>query len=107
MNPLTTLNAVRELSERALLRPAPTRLRLTKPEDRQAGSRPAVIPYEELHPLKIGGFAGTAGNNKARAPRPVREKVTHSAMKKDFMRAAVDKAEAAMERQPVVIPAGH
>lgn len=106
MTPQATLDAVRELSERATLRPAPKRLRLTRPEDLQPALKPAPIPYEELHPLQIGGSAGTAGNHRPHKPKAVTEHVTRSAMEKDWMLSALEKTEAATERRPVVIPAG-
>lgn len=117
MTPQATLDAVRELSERAMLRPAPNRLHLTKPEEVNQPLRRAPIPYEELHPPKIGGDLGTAGNNKARKPRAAdhcelcgkRPDYCYCDVKpkkNDFMKRAVEKAEATAERQPVVVPAG-
>lgn len=117
MNPQTTLDAVRELSERATIRPPPKCLPLAKPEDLRPPLKRANATYEELHPPKIGGDLGTAGNNKARKPRASdhcpgcgkRPEYCYCDVKpdeKDFMRATVEKAEAATERRPVVLPAG-
>lgn len=103
MTPQATLDAVRELSERASLRPAPTRLRLTKPEEHQPGPRRAIIAYEDKVTLKIGGWSTPHSNTKRRVPKT---HVTRTAMEKDFMQLAAEKAEAAVERRPVVIPAG-
>lgn len=69
MNPETTLNAVRELSENAMLRPATKHLRLTQPEDLQRGRpRPAPEAYEELHPPRMSGDGGTAHDHRPRPP---------------------------------------
>jgi hypothetical protein len=116
MTPQTTLNAVRELSERALLRPAPTRLHLTRPEDLRPTLKPAPVPYEELCPIRIGGSLGTAGNNRPRkhqeqhcpecGKRPQYCYCNVKPREKDFMRAALDKTAAATERRLVVLPAG-
>jgi len=117
MTPQTTLDRVRELSERAMLRPAPKRLRLTRPEDVNPPLKPAPVPFEELYPPRIGGDLGTAGNHKARrkhdaahcpdcGKRPEYCYCEVKPRKKDFMQQALEKTEAAIERQPVVIPAG-
>jgi hypothetical protein len=103
MTPQTTLEAVRELSERAMFRPSPTRLRLTKPEEQRPGPRRAVMTYEELHPPRIGTEAGRASGQQSRKPRV--EHVTRTAMEKDFMRSAIEKTEAVIVRLPLVTPA--
>jgi hypothetical protein len=92
MTPQTTLDAVRELSERAMLRPSPTRLRLTRPQERPAGPRRAIIAYEDAHLPRIGGEAGRASGQKSRKPR--NEHVTARAMEKDYMAEALAKTEA-------------
>ncbi len=69
MNAETTLNAVRELSERATLRPAAKRLRLGGPKAEASKPKRTVIPWEELHPTRMGGDPGRASAYKARKPR--------------------------------------
>lgn len=89
MNAETRLEAVREIAENAYRRPAPLQLRLAKPEELKPALPRAIIPYEELHPSRIGGEAGRASGQRSRKPR--REPVTLVAMQKDFMAAAVEK----------------
>jgi hypothetical protein len=99
MNPQTTLNAVRELSERAMLRPAPTRLRLARAADLRPGPRPATIPYEELHPprrigievpMRASGYRQRKGTVPKDAPPA----------EKDFLKLAVEKTAP----KPVILP---
>lgn len=85
MNAETTLNKVREISENAYRRPGPNKLRMENGGSKMASPRRAIIPYEELHPLRIGGRTKTL-KRKTKAPH-----VTLVAMQKDFMAAAVEK----------------
>jgi hypothetical protein len=103
MTPQTTLDAVRELSERASLRPAPTRLRLTKPGEQPPGPRRAIIAYEDAHTPRIGGWSTPHSVTKRRVPKV---HVTKAAMEKDWMASAFDKTEAKIARLPFVTPAG-
>lgn len=56
MNPESTLEAVRELSENATLRPPPKHLRLARAKDVSAGLRRATVAYEDAHTPKIGSW---------------------------------------------------
>jgi hypothetical protein len=117
MNAQTTLDAVRELSEQAMLRPSPTQLRLTTPEDIAARRPRVIIPWEERHALRFGGAQGTAGNYKPRknqtadhcqdcGKRPQYCFCKVKPKEKDFLTIAAKKAESATERRTVVIPKG-
>jgi hypothetical protein len=96
MNAESTLRKVRELSERATLRPAVRQLPLAKPEELNRGPRRAIIPYEELHPPRIratepmraSGYKQRADQSGRGEGRPARE------APKDFMVAALDKTAA-------------
>lgn len=87
MNPQSTLDAVRELSEKAMLRPSPKRLRVTSLRDQSRGPRRATFAYEELHLPKIGP-AGRASGQGARRPR------RQSTDENNFMAAALEKTAA-------------
>lgn len=113
-----TLDCVRELSERATLRPAPHHLALAKPEDLHHGPRPAIVAWEDRHLPKIGGDLGTAGNHKRHQKHAVKDHCPTCGKrpqycycevrprKKDFMQAALEKTESKIERLPFVVPAG-
>jgi len=106
MTAQATLDAVRELYERAMLRPAPTHLQFDGPTSKAQRAKRVIIPWEERFSLRIGGSQGSAGNHRPHKPKPVPERVTRTAMEMDFMRSAVDKAAAATERRVVVVPRG-
>lgn len=112
MTPQSTLEAVRNLSENAPLRPALARLRLTRPGDLRAGPRPAVTTYEELHPPRIGSWTPhQSGKRQATdhcatcGKRPEYCYCEVKPKEKDFMREALEKSAAAIERLPFVMPA--
>lgn len=67
MSYLTTLRAVRELSEHAMLRPASKRLLFATPPAPLV--RPAIICYEETHRPRISG-SGTAHGRRPDSRKP-------------------------------------
>lgn len=87
----STLQYVRELSERATLRPAPKHLRLTKPGELPFNAaRPAIVAYEDRVPIQIGSWS--TPHQEPRAPRPKREVVSAPALERQWMREAAERA---------------